>query len=80
LALAVFRFSDAAIAANYSAALQYKLGECKKATDSSAAAAAAKTFCTIQGSSSISIEYDSGTDKDTLVRVKQYLAKLNYAF
>jgi hypothetical protein len=64
---------------NYSAMLQYKLGECKKATDSTAAATA-KTFCTIQGSSSISFEYDWGTDKDTLVKVKQYLVKLGYAF
>lgn len=67
-------------ARNNSAGLQYKLGECKKATDNSAAAAAAKTFCTIQGSPSISFEYDGGTDKDTLVRVEQYLVKLGYAF
>ena len=32
------------------------------------------------GSSSISFEYDNGTDKDTLVRTNQYLLKLTYSY
>jgi hypothetical protein len=32
------------------------------------------------GSTTVSIQYDRGTDKDTLVSVNQYLAKLNYKY
>lgn len=59
----------------YTAALQYKLGVCKKDnTDKT------NPDCVISGSSSISFEYDWGTDKDTLVNVNQYLVKLNYSY
>ena len=32
------------------------------------------------GSSSVSVEYDRGTDKDTLAGIQQYLVKLNYKY
>jgi len=35
---------------------------------------------TTDGSSSISLEYDKGTDKDTLTVLNQYLVKLTYAY
>jgi hypothetical protein len=60
---------------NYSATIQYKLGQCKKDTTKSS-----DLPCAIQGASSVSFEYDWGTDKDTLVTAKQYLLKLNYAY
>ena len=64
-------------ASYYTAALQYKLGACKapKPGDTTNSDA-----CTIQGSSSVSFEYDWGTNKDTLVKVNQYLIKLGYSF
>ncbi len=59
----------------YSAMLQYKLGECKTASGSDPSSP-----CAISGSSSISFEYDTGLDKDTLVKTRQYLVKLGYAY
>jgi hypothetical protein len=59
----------------YSTVLQYKLGECKKDPKGST-----DLPCAIQGSSAISFEYDWGTNKDTLVNQKQYLAKFSYAY
>jgi hypothetical protein len=35
---------------------------------------------TADGSASISVEYDHGTDKDTLMWLNQYLVKLNYKY
>jgi hypothetical protein len=59
----------------YSAMLQYKLGECKAASGSDPSSP-----CAVSGSSSISFEYDTGVDKDTLVKTRQYLVKLGYAY
>jgi len=60
----------------YSATLQYKLGPCVKDTSGKDPTAP----CSIQGSSSISFEYDRGTDKDALVFTKKYLVKLGFAY
>jgi hypothetical protein len=60
----------------YSATLQYKLGSCVKDAKSKDPSAP----CTLQGASSISFEYDWGTDKDTLVFAKKYLIKLGFAY
>ena len=58
----------------YTAAIQYKLGECKQTSDpKSPQTAAAAAICTIRGSSAISFEYDYGTNKDMLVKTSQYL-------
>jgi hypothetical protein len=59
----------------YTAMLQYKLGECKAAGGSDPSSP-----CAISGSSSISFEYDTGLDKDTLVKTRQYLVKLGFAY
>lgn len=71
----------------YTASLAYKLGPCTQQKTSGAGGAAAAvtasasaTACKIQGSSSISLEYDWGTDPNTLVFTNQYLIKLNYAY
>jgi hypothetical protein len=61
----------------YTAQLQYKLGPCKNQPATPTANANA---CAIQGSSAISLEYDEGTNKDTLVFAKQYLIKYSYAY
>jgi len=55
----------------YSATLQYKLGS--SIEDSSIKDPNAP--CAIQGASSVSFEYDWGTDKDTLVSARKYLIK-----
>lgn len=62
----------------YSVALQYKLGSCKP-PDPSAAKTAEIAQCVIPGTSSVSLEYDKGTNKDTLVKVNQILVKLGFA-
>ncbi|SHN73477.1 hypothetical protein [Bradyrhizobium erythrophlei] len=62
----------------YSIALQYKLGSCKS-TDSSAPKTGDVAQCVIPGTSSVSLEYDNGTDKDTLVKVNQVLLKFGFA-
>lgn len=65
----------------YTASIQYKLGECKQTSgQKSPQSDAATAICTIQGSSAISVEYDYGTNKDTLVKTNQYLVKFNYAY
>lgn len=64
---------------NYSAQIKYKLAPCK-APDKTEPANTASSDCTIAGSSSISFEYDHGTDKDTLVFSNKYLLKLDYAY
>jgi hypothetical protein len=61
----------------YSAVLQYKLGECKKPDPLKPGEL---NLCKIQGQSSISFEYDWGTEKDTNVYTKQYLIKLGFAY
>jgi hypothetical protein len=61
----------------YTVQLQYKLGPCKTPA---ASTAGDSTACAIQGSSAISLEYDTGTNKDTLVFANQYLAKFSYAY
>jgi hypothetical protein len=57
----------------YSVVLQYKLGPCVKGADPSLP-------CSVQGSSSISVEYDYGTRRDTSVMVNQFFIKLGYAY
>jgi hypothetical protein len=77
----------------YTATLKYALGECKRTNPGGqtspagfvpavavAKLVAAKNACTIQGSSAISLEYDWGTDKSTLVYVKRWIATLSYAY
>ena len=59
----------------YSAVVQYKLGACKRGNDPKDV-----NPCAIQGSSSISFEYDWGTNRDTLVNTNQYLVKLGFAY
>jgi hypothetical protein len=60
----------------YTVAAQYKLGPCKSDTSGKDPTG----LCSIQGSSSVSLEYDWGTSKDTLVDVKQWLIKFGYAY
>lgn len=60
----------------YTAALQYNLGACKRDGSNKDPNAP----CSITGSSSISFEYDTGLDKDTLVETRQYLVKLGFAY
>jgi hypothetical protein len=65
-------FWDSQTGANlsyYTATAQYKLGPCKADTTGKDPTGP----CSIQGSSSISVEYDWGTAKETLVHVKQWL-------
>lgn len=62
----------------YSVALQYKLGSCK-APDPSAPKTSDVAQCVIPGTSSVSLEYENGTNKDTLVNVNQILLKLGFA-
>jgi hypothetical protein len=64
----------------YSAILQYKLGACKKTTGANATDVNATDACSITGSSSLSFEYDTGIEKDTLVKTNQYLVKLGFAY
>ncbi len=64
---------------NYTAQVKYKLAPCK-VPDKTSGANKVSSDCTISGSSSISLEYDNGTDKDTLVSTKKYLVKLDYAY
>jgi hypothetical protein len=59
----------------YSFILQYKLGQC--VNDSKTPVGSA---CAIAGSSALSFEYDTGRDKDTLVKTKQFLVKLSFAY
>ena len=66
--------ATAKTAAYYSATLQYKLGDCKVDLKNPDLA------CSIQGSSSISLEYDCGRDKDTYVKSNQILVKLGYSY
>jgi hypothetical protein len=58
----------------YSAVLQYRLGACKvdKANPDLA--------CSVDGSSSISLEYDWGRNKDTYVKTNQILVKLGLSY
>jgi hypothetical protein len=64
--------------ANYhSLALQYKLGACKKPENPKPDD---PDICAIQGSSALSFEYTWGMDKETLVKVNQYMVKLSYAY
>jgi len=58
----------------YSAEVQYKLTGCSEGDKSSKCQAGSSD------SSAISFEYDRGTDKDTLVFKKQYLAKFSYKY
>lgn len=69
----------------YSANLSYKLGPCvvpPSSDDGSGAkpAVAVSPQCAVSGSSSLSFEYDWGTDINTLVPAKQYVLKLTYAY
>jgi hypothetical protein len=81
-------FRDVIVAKNYdyySATLQYKLGACTTQSNSGDGAAAKPAAadsepCKINGSSSISFEYISGTDMNTLVKANQYLVKFSYAY
>jgi hypothetical protein len=59
----------------YSAILQYKLGACtvQKNPDPDHP-------CKVSGSSSISLEYDWGRDKDTYVKTNQFLVKLGFSY
>jgi len=59
----------------YSLMLQYKLGDCRRGQTTPA-----DSTCSIQGSSSISLEYDWGLDKDTFVKTNQLMAKLSYSY
>jgi hypothetical protein len=59
----------------YSATLQYKLGACKRDSKTPVDEA-----CAISGSSSISLEYDWGRDKDTYVNTNQLKVTLNYSY
>jgi len=69
--------NSSAEARMYSASLQYVLGECANPT--ATPAPGIYPYCKL-GSSSISLEYAWGTDKDTLVAARQYLVKLNYSY
>jgi hypothetical protein len=62
-------------AAYYQAVLQYKLGACtvQKNPDPDLP-------CKVSGSSSISLEYDWGRNKDTDVKSNQILVKLGYSY
>lgn len=62
-------------APNYSAQLQYKLGECRVALNKPAG-----TPCSVSGSSSISFQYDWGRNKDTYVKSNQILVTLGYSY
>ena len=71
----------------YSASLSYKLGECvvPPSSDGSSGTTskpevASSPQCAVSGSSSVSFEYDWGTDINTLVRADQYVLKLSYAY
>jgi len=71
-----FYDTETSKAANYyTAELMYKLGPCVQSTST-----ASKAACAVQGSSSISFEYDWGTNKDTFIYTKEYLIKLGYAY
>jgi hypothetical protein len=59
---------------NYSAEIQYKLSGC------STGDSPAKCATSDSSSSSVSFEYDWGTNKDTLVFARQYLVKRNYKY
>jgi hypothetical protein len=59
----------------YSFILQYKLGECLNDSKTPVG-----SLCAISGSSALSFEYDTGRDKDTLVKTKQFLVKLSFAY
>jgi hypothetical protein len=60
----------------YSAILQYKLGACTVSKDNPDRDRA----CETSGSSAIALEYDTGRDKDTNLRVNQWLVKLSFAY
>jgi hypothetical protein len=76
-----FRSSDGQGVHNNSVALQYKLGSCQaiKKPDPRDVNIA-YPYCTISGSSSISLEYDWGTDIDLMKSVKQVVLKLTAAY
>lgn len=60
----------------YQAIVQYKLGACK--VDPNAVAGSA--VCAISGSSSISFEYDWGTDINTLINQNMWKVSLNFSY
>jgi len=62
-------------AANYSALVQYKLGDCTVDPTKPLG-----VLCAISGSSAISLEYDWGRNKDTNVKSNQILVKLGYSY
>lgn len=68
-------FGSKQAAPYYSAILQYKLGQC--VTD---AKTPVGSPCAIAGSSALSFEYDTGRDKDTLVKTNQFKVTLNFAY
>jgi hypothetical protein len=59
----------------YTAQLQYKFGACKAAKG-----ALPDSPCSVQGSSSLALEYDWGRDKDTYVKTNQIKVTLNYSY
>lgn len=63
----------------YSVTLQYKLSPCKK-DKPDPTNPDPYPDCSIQGSSSLSFEYDHGTDKDTMIKANKYLVKLGYSY
>jgi hypothetical protein len=64
----------------YSAEIQYKLSGCTTGDQAAGCQGSDQAQGNNQPSSSISLEYDWGTDRDTLVFIKQYLAKLNFKY
>jgi hypothetical protein len=63
-------------AVSYSAIRGYKLGACTATTGKSDPDSPCKT----SGSSSISLEYDTGRDKDTYLKSSQLLVKLSFSY
>jgi len=73
-------------AAYYTAQLQYKLGQCEKKNTSddgntdNTNSDSSKFNSECSGTSTLSLEYDWGKDKDTYVKTNQFLAKLTFAY
>lgn len=71
----------------YTAQLQYKIGQCQKTntSDSDNTDVTSKSDSTqfnseCSGTSTLSLEYDWGKDKDTYVKYNQFLVKLTFAY
>ena len=68
-------FGSKEAAPYYSLIFQYKFGQCVHDAKTPVGSP-----CAITGSSALSFEYDTGRDKDTLVKTNQFLVKLSFAY